>query len=163
MGYTTDFSGQLELTAPATPEQVKYINTFSGTRRMKRDVKKLLALYGGDHGLKGEYGIEGEYFCKDDGDAGQKGDESILDYNTAPKTQPGLWCQWVLSEDGTTLEWDGGEKFYEYIKWLEYLIKNFFKPWGIKLNGEIQWRGESFDDNGIIVVKNNKVTTRELR
>ena len=34
------------------------------------------------------------------------------------------------------LEWDGGEKFYEYVKWLEYVIKYIFKGWGLKAD----WR-----------------------
>jgi len=41
MGYTTNFTGGLNLTPPATEEQAGYINLLAGTRRMKRDVKKL--------------------------------------------------------------------------------------------------------------------------
>jgi hypothetical protein len=32
---------------------------------------------------------------------------------------PGFWCQWVPSADGCGIEWDGGEKFYAYDKWLQ--------------------------------------------
>lgn len=189
MGYTTDFEGSLRLSRPATTEERDYINLISGTRRMKRDVKILFALYKGKHGNpfakteKELYGREGEYFAKDDGCSGQNHDASIIDNNTPPgqldydslpfeqrwtaneklmkegKCQPGLWCQWIISEDGTQLEWDGGEKFYNYIEWLEYYISHFFKKWGIKLNGEIEWQGEDHSDKGIIVVRNNKVRT----
>lgn len=61
----------------------------------------------------------------------------------------------------TTIVWDGCEKFYFYIEWLEYLIENFLKPWGYKLNGSVSWRGELFSDIGVITVENNKVTTRK--
>lgn len=158
MGYTTEFRGYFELSRPATADEIDYINTFSSSRRMKRDVNKLNELYGGKHGLPGVgYGFQGEYFCKDDGDFGQKEDGSILDYNCPPTTQPGLWCQWVLSEDGTRLEWDGGEKFYNYEEWLRYMIERFFSKWGVALNGRVDWRGEDFDDTGIIEVEMNIV------
>jgi hypothetical protein len=63
----------------------------------------------------------------------------------------------VLNEDGTELSWDGNEKFYHYTEWLQYLIAHFFEPWGIKLNGEIEWVGEDSNDRGKIVVSDNHV------
>jgi hypothetical protein len=162
MGYTTDFVGQLELTPAATPEQIEYINLFSSTRRMARDSKVLMEKYKGKHGLDGKYGTQGEYFCKDDGNMGQDENTGVIDHNAAPKTQPGLWCQWELSDDGNFLQWDGGEKFYNYVDWLKYLINNFFTPWNITLSGEIKWQGEDFDDRGKILVENNGVKTIDL-
>ena len=112
---------------------------------------------------------------------GQGEDGTIIDYNTPPgqvpygdrtftdvyaenqrrekegTCQPGLWCQWILSEDGTELRWDEGEKFYNYVEWLKYLIEHFFSKWKIKLNGEIFWHGEHSEDRGLIIVKNNVV------
>jgi hypothetical protein len=69
--------------------------------------------------------------------------------------------QWeITEEDGKHyLEWDGGEKFYNYIDWIEYVIKYIFKGWGLELNGQIDWRGEEWEDNGSITVKNNIVLT----
>ena len=192
MGYTTDFSGSLTLSRPATVVEKNYINLINRTRRMKRDVNKLMELYKGKHGNpfpksdKPEdiYGRDGEYFARDDGQSGQDHDKSIIDYNTAPghksyeetrgqdfnqtwneqqaliasgKCQPGLWCQWEINEDGTELQWDGGEKFYNYVEWLKYLIAHFFEPWGIKLNGTIEWVGEDSSDRGKIVANNNEV------
>ncbi len=74
---------------------------------------------------------------------------------------PGFWCQWTASDDGKFLEWDGGEKFYNYIEWLEYLLEHFIVPWGNKLNGEVQWEGEESGDLGKIKVVNNTVTVYE--
>lgn len=196
MGYTTDFIGSFQLNKPLTKKQFDYINLFSETRRMKRDVTKLMEIYKGKGGYPGRtankntpleiYGQEGEYFVGGGGNAGQDRDDSIIDYNCPPgkptweerknvpfnesweeeqkliaegKCQPGLWCQWIVEdgEDNQKLIWDGGEKFYEYIAWLKYMIKHFFEPWKVKLNGEVEWEGEDSEDRGKIEVKNNVV------
>ena len=77
-----------------------------------------------------------------------------------PNGKPSIWLQWeIVEKNGNyTLEWDGGEKFYEYVKWLEYVIKYIFKGWGLKLTGEIEWRGEEWGDTGTIVVEDNNIT-----
>lgn len=75
--------------------------------------------------------------------------------------KPGFWCQWVPNEDGTAMEWDGNEKFYNYIEWIEYLIKHFFEPWDVKLNGEVEWAGEESGDLGLISIKDNVVTVKD--
>lgn len=107
------------------------------------------------------YGNGGEYFVGAGGHAGQDRDASVIDYNSPPSSQPGLWLQWVLNEDGTQLKWDGNEKFYGYVEWLKYLINHFFEPWGINLNGEVEWTGEDRNDIGKIVVTNNVVEVKE--
>lgn len=75
---------------------------------------------------------------------------------------PSIWCQWV-ADDGLGLEWDQGEKFYNYVEWLEWLIKEFFEPRGIKLNGEVWWYGEERDDMGKIIVNDNQVIVRKAK
>jgi len=76
------------------------------------------------------------------------------------ETFPSIWCQWVPSSDGKSIEWDGNEKFYEYTDWLAHLIEKFLEPWGYVLNGEVTWQGESPDDIGMLVVENNVVSER---
>lgn len=185
MGYTTDFSGQFKTNRPLTETEMNYINKLTDTRRMKRDVNKLMEKFKGEFGHPtrpdNPYGNDGEFFVGGTGWAGQDSDDTIIDYNTAPgqlsfdemkefnerweennnrtkegRSQPGLWCQWTFSDE-TTLEWDGGEKFYNYVEWLKYLINNFFEEWGIKLNGEVSWVGEDSSDKGKILVEDNKV------
>ena len=76
--------------------------------------------------------------------------------------KPSIWLQWEVSV-GTSvdyLEWDGVEKFYNHIEWLEYIIKYIFKVWGLVLNGKIRWIGEELCDMGIIEVKDNQVLAR---
>ncbi len=192
MGYSTDFFGSLSLSRPTTIVEKNYLDKLADTRRMKRDVNKLMELYKGEHGNPFAndknnpddiYGFKGEYFVGADGFKGQNGDDSVIDHNSASGEigwddykgdwvlrdklqtelnadkikQPGLWLQWVLNEDGTELSWDGNEKFYNYTEWLQYLIAHFFEPWGIKLNGEIEWVGEESNDRGKIVVVDNNV------
>jgi len=87
-----------------------------------------------------------------------EGDE-IDENNPEP---PGIWCQWVPSEDGKTIEWDENEKFYDYIEWIQYLLKHFLIPWGYILNGKVIWQGENMCDRGKIEIDNNLVTITEL-
>lgn len=194
MGYTTDFNGELSLSKNLTTEQFNFINKLNETRRMRRDVDKLMEIHKGKDGLPNTsvdthtpleiYGREGEYFVGGGGWSGQDHEDTIVDYNTPPNQvghdfgkqfmdyytenqkriangvcQPSLWLQWKIEEmDGKHfLMWDGGEKFYHYIEWLEYLIEHFFSKWDVKLNGEIEWKGESDGDIGKIVVKDNVV------
>ncbi len=92
-------------------------------------------------------------------------------------TFPGYYCQWVAIEDGTAIEWDGGEKFYDSVEWMMHIIKNFLGP-GIRvtagrtpetkalevltrnhvLNGVIDAEGEQRGDIWRLVVKDNKVS-----
>jgi hypothetical protein len=68
-----------------------------------------------------------------------------------------LWCQWIATPDGRGIEWDGGEKFYHYIAWLQYIILHFLEPWGYRLSGEVKWTGEDPSDTGRIIVEDNKL------
>jgi hypothetical protein len=112
MGYSTDFSGQFDVTPPLTAEHVKHLQDFNADRHCEPEM-------------------------------------------------PSFYCQWVPAEDGTAIEWDGGEKFYNYIEWLAYLVKNFFQSKGYTLSGTVSWQGEDSDDFGLIEVNDNKIVTRE--
>jgi hypothetical protein len=161
MGYTTDFSGVFKLDKPLTAEHAAYLKKFSDSRRMKRDSEKAAKLPDPEREAVGlPVSHEGAYFVGGYGYMGQDGDGSVLDHNAPPVGQPGLWCQWVPTEDGDGIEWDEGEKFCSYVEWLEYLIEHFLKPWGYVLNGEVSWRGEDFYDVGTITVEDNEVSTR---
>lgn len=78
-------------------------------------------------------------------------------------THPQSYLQWQPTKDGKGLEWNGGEKFYDYVEWLEWLIEYYFRPKEITVNGQIKWSGEDVEDNGIITVENNVVSTQELQ
>ena len=170
MGYHTEFNGEFHLDKPLTKAHTNYLNAFSVTRRMKRDPKIAETLPDPIREAVGlPIGIEGEYFVgnSNDNNFGQTRDKSIIDDTNPPSTQPGLWCHWTpwipyseLENDDVQVNliaWDEGEKFYNYIEWIEYIIVNFLKPWGYVLNGDVEWRGEEWSDNGIIIVKDNVV------
>jgi hypothetical protein len=144
MGYTTDFEGRFNLNKELSDELDSYLTRFSETRRMARNLPE-------------EYGVEGEFYVDGGGFCGQDHEPSVIDHNTPPSTQPGLWCQWVPTQDKMGIEWDGGEKFYDYTKWLKYIIDNFLEPKGYVLNGQVVWSGEEVTDVGVLEIKDNKV------
>lgn len=158
MGYSTAFRGQFKVMPPLRSEHAEYLRQFRGTRRMKRDAARSIELPDPARLAVGlPVGEEGGYFVGGGGLMGQAHDASVTDYNLPPSGQHGLWCQWVPTDDGTAIEWDGGEKFHEYVPWLEYLITHFLAPWGYTLNGEVEWRGDDWDDTGTISVIDNEV------
>jgi hypothetical protein len=164
MGYTTDFFGSFTLDSPLSIAQKNFLEEFAETRRMKRDVTKIPSIPNKNEKmiqLLKEVGLGLEYYGGT-GDFGQDRDPSVVDFN-ASGIFPGLWCQWVPSEDGKEIVWNGSEKFYYYVEWIQFIIKHFLTPWGKVLNGEVEWQGEERDDRGLIVIKNNKVTTKKAK
>jgi hypothetical protein len=147
MGYTTDFDGEFSVSPKLDPETHNFLSGLSATRRMNRRVDS-------------KYGIEGEFFVPWDDlkNFGQTHSPDIIYFNSPPRTQPGLWLQWEPTEDGEHIRWNGAEKFYNYIEWLEYIIENILKPRGYTVNGQVYWRGEDFHDSGVITVKDNHIT-----
>lgn len=150
MGYTTEFYGRIKVEPPLNKEEIEFLTKFSRTRRMNR--------------RNGPYFVDGtEAF-------GQGQDPDITEYNYPPPGQPGLWCQWLPSDDGEYIEWDGGEKFYNAAEWMTYIIEHFLKLGAIGnaelpflkdhiCNGEIEAQGEDHDDRWLLKVTDNVVTT----
>lgn len=152
MGYTTDFTGSFRVDKKLDDATFELLKGLSSTRRMARK------------GLDKTMGIEGEFFVDGKGFAGQDDDASVVDHNRPPSTQPGLWCQWapVREDDGDYICWDGGEKFYEYVEWIQYLIKSVLAPRGYTITGVVKWQGEEMDDRGKLTITKNKITTKRL-
>ena len=160
MGYTTDFYGEFKLDRPLTLEHKLYLVRFADTRRMMRSASKAASIPDPIREAVGlPIGQDAEYFVGGGGEMGQGDDKSVIDHNSPPSSQPGLWCQWVPTPDGKGISWDGGEKFYHYTTWIKYIIKNFLKPWGYVLNGTVRWQGEESNDRGIIVIIDNVMQT----
>lgn len=147
MGYNTDFSGSFQIDKPLDVDTLNLLKGLNTTRRMARNVKG--------------FGVEGEFFIDGTGFMGQDTDETVINGNKPPRTQPSLWCHWAPNKSGTKIMWDGGEKFYEYVEWIEYLIKAVLQPRGYTLNGEVTWQGEESGDIGKIIVENNTVKTKK--
>ena len=155
MGYTTDFDGEVSIDPPLNAEEISFLRKFNNTRRMARE--------------KGPYYVDGSGMC------GQDRESDITDYNSPPRGQPGLWCQWIPSDDGTIIVWDGGEKFYNAEEWMEYIIDHFLAPnakakkqlpflqANHTVNGTIHAQGEERGDIWAIVVTDNIVRRKQGR
>ena len=69
---------------------------------------------------------------------------------------------WKPTKDGNYLEYDGSEKFYDYIEWLHEIIK-IIAPRGFTLNGKVYWRGDEILDVGCIRITDNLVESEKLK
>lgn len=147
MGYSTDFYGQFKVDRKVDDETLAILLGLANTRRVKRKVDA-------------KYGVEGEFYFKGDGFLGQDRDSTVVDYNSPPRTQPSLWCQWAIDEsDRQTIQWDGGEKFYCYVEWIEYILNKVLLPRGYKLTGQVSWQGEDSSDRGQIIADGDSIRT----
>lgn len=155
MGYSTDFEGRVQVTPPLNAEEIAFLKKFNETRRMDRE--------------KGPYHVDAGGFM------GQGHEPDIRDYNRPPAGQPSLWCGWEPTEDGTAIVWDGGEKFYSSVEWMQYLIDHFLRPGALakeqlpflranhQVSGEIVAQGEDASDSWCLVVENNAARRVERR
>lgn len=153
MGYTTEFSGKIKIDPPLNAEEIKYLQEFSESRRMNRK--------------------NGPYYVAGTGFKGQGSDADVIDYNSPPPGQPGLWCGWTVSDDGKYIEWNEVEKFYYADAWMMYLINHFIGTDPIAktvlpflgahiCNGVIKAQGEDMDDRWKLFVNDNVVTVENL-
>ena len=144
MGYSTDFTGKFVLNKKLDEETYTFLKKLATTRRVARNVGP-------------EFGVEGEFYVDGKGSFGQETDKTVINCNQPPSTQPSLWLQWVPTDDRLGIEWDGGEKFYEYVLWLKYIIDKILAPKGYILTGRVHFQGEDTADFGYIVVVDNVV------
>jgi hypothetical protein len=155
VGYDTVFIGRVTITPPLNPAEITYLQKFADTRRMHRD--------------------NGPYYVDGTGYAGQGHDPDIRNHNRPDPSQPGLWCKWEPNGDGTAIEWNGVEKFYDATEWMRYLVDHFLKSDGHAkgqpgfekftfdhtVNGTINAEGEEHGDEWQLTVVDNVVTSTE--
>lgn len=163
MGYSTYFSGSFTINKKVDDETYALLEGLNRTRRMKRDPAKLAKrLKMKKKEVIEKYGDECQLYIPEGSSyESQKDTDDVVNGNEPPKGQPGLWCGWQIQEDRKTICHDGGEKFYDYIEWIEYLINVVLKPRGYVVNDEVTWQGEESDDMGAIEVINNTVRVKE--
>lgn len=151
MGYQTEFEGRIEIEPALNAEEIAYLNKFAETRHMDRE--------------RGPYFVDGTYGGGDESD--------VHSYNKPHSSQPGLWCKWAPTEDGTALEWNEHEKFYDSAEWMQYLMDHFVGstpaakaelPFlqGHVCNGIISAQGEEASDAWLLIVKDNQVFIQDL-
>ena len=153
MGYSTDFTGHVTITPPLNAVEIAYLKKFADSRRMNRP--------------------EGPYSTRDH----SYSELGFDDYNRPPAGQPGLWCGWEPTDEGTTIEWNQTEKFSYSTEWMQYLIDHFLKPgahaqgqpgfeeftFDHTVNGTIEAQGEDPDDTWqLIVIDNLASNTRPV-
>jgi hypothetical protein len=151
VGTTTIFEGAFQLDRPLRPEHAEYLLKFSRTRRMQRNPEIAATLPDPLRERVGlPIGVDGGYFVGSTAAFGQDWNHpSVLDGSQEPAGQPGLWCQWVPTEDRTSIHWDGREKFYDWTEWLRYIVEHFLTPWGYTLRGAIEFR--NYHRQGIVI------------
>jgi hypothetical protein len=160
MGYSTEFSGHFTITPPLNAAEVDYLRKFSDSRRFRRDASPDGA----------PYAVEPSDFTLTGSEAAELR-ASGGNYNGTPDGQPGLWCDWWPTTDGTAYVWNGSEKTYASAAWLRYLIEHFLGPDGAAkgqpgfeaftfdhvLNGVVQAQGDDGDDRWALIIEDNTV------
>jgi len=106
MGYTTEFDGSIVIEPPLSDNFVNRFNEIANKRNNE---------YGD--------GVEGSFDHVCHNKLGRKGRAFGL-ISVGLSEVPGCWCHWILEnqQHATILMWDGGEKFYYYVQWLQYVI-----------------------------------------
>lgn len=142
MGYCTWFTGHFKLDRQLAPHHLAYLQAFHKAEHVRWDVDlvkndpdPLREAVGLPHSENGCYFVG----------SGFKDEYSYPPwiYNRGAKTDPAYLggvcpgmphhlCDWRPSDDGTELE-AAADKFYGYIKWLQYILDHFLVPWGYVL------------------------------
>lgn len=181
MGYYTDFDGCFSIKPYLQPRHAAYLEAFLQKRHCRYDEKMLqsipdplreaVELPVGPDGLFSLVVEEADTHWLEDGIALEPKMVGLrpglrLDVNAPASGVPHLYCQWQIAPypntDPTKERWElsgpaESSKFYGYNRWLVFLLKHFFMPWGYVLNGEVRWAGENVDDRGRIDITRNAV------
>lgn len=89
-------------------------------------------------------------------------EKNILDWLSDTETDISWYCQREVSNDWLSLEWDWWEKFYDYVEWMEIIMRKYLTPRWVLANGKIQWQGEEIWDIWLINVEDNIVKSIEM-
>lgn len=153
MGYDTEFRGYVTIDPPLNTDERSYMKDFCESRRVRR--------------------LDGKPYVI------TRNHDDVESQNGPPEGQPGLWCDWRVSDDGMIIEWSGMEKFYNADQWMRYLIDHFLSPGAYAqqdtdqdlrlgnftfnhiVNGVIYAQGEDPDDKWMLSVENNAVYVSE--
>lgn len=85
-----------------------------------------------------------------------------FDQAEASGVVPGMWCDWRVTSDRMGIHWNGREKFYHYVEWLQLIIDDFLFDWGVRVEGSVAYIGDGlFDDLGTLCVENSAITVKK--
>lgn len=89
--------------------------------------------------------------------------KQLLEFNEdpdkVPAPHPNSYMQWVPGSTLDCIGWDGGEKFYEYAEWLQWIVL-WLAARGISSSGILSWSGEQAGDTGTLTVIDGRVESR---
>ena len=147
MGYDTAFYGRFAVTPALKPEHLAYLTAFAETRHVSHNPGQLATVADPvREAVKLPLGPEGMFFVGKLENADLRGREECT-------RLPGLYCHWVPTGDGRGIEWDGTEKFDNYVEWMRFQLNTFLLPWGYSVSGTVEWQGDEPRDRGQITVK----------
>lgn len=106
MGYDKTFKGSISVEPPLNASEISFLQDLSENMRINR--------------VRGPLYVGGE--TTSDGEPAR----DIHDSGKPYPDQPDIWMQWVATDDGAGIEWDGNEKFHYPMEWMQYLIDNLF-------------------------------------
>jgi len=154
MGRTSKFIGEISISPELSAEEVNYLKQFNRTRHTQL--------------LPNPYAV-GDFESED---LRNTDPDLVMKNSCPPEGQPGLWCNWIPTDDGTAIKWDGAEKSHDMTEWLVYIVEHFIGrmplakvelPFlvGHELNGEVESVGEQPEDCWKMVVRNSQVRVLE--
>jgi hypothetical protein len=166
MSFPCYFRGTVLLDRSLLAHEQAYLEAFAATRHVQCREELLVPLADPLREAVGlPVGPEGAYAV-----SAPPVSDAIVDQNQPPAGQPGLWCDWVPTVDGTALVCKEGDTGVANVEWIGYLIAHFFQPWGYTVNGRVLWHtdewpeweedGESYHlylEEGQISVRDNRV------
>lgn len=156
-GYYTSFFGSLKITPLPDGKTIKLIHRLAKYPRIGYDTRCLAQLAGlSENEVEERWGDEGEFFFPKRLFFGKKW-WKVAKLNRPPRFQPDLLNYWEINSSGCLEVVKGECDFYEYDRWLRYLIDRVFHPRGYLLSGFVEWQGEETNDRGTIRILENQV------
>lgn len=108
MGHTTVYEGSVSVTPSLNEHEIAFLERYAGSTSIETP--------------------SGPYWF------GERTAEDKAYYDRLPgrairvSGTPGYRCEWKPDREGTSLAWNGAEKFYHGEKWMQYLIAQFLGP-----------------------------------
>lgn len=108
MPFNAHYAGQLRIEPPLNETEQKALSAFLGSRRVKTvagplDARESLSM----------------------------GHPDVIDWNSPPQDQPGLYTGLRIANGGEVLEWDGNEKPGYLTDWVRYVINYLLRPYAV--------------------------------
>lgn len=166
MSQFIEYEGTLHLDKTLSPAFAHYLQAFFNTAHYPRsltDIDNLIRTQLLDRSTMlpdhiSNFGADGKFFAEPS--------PAANDLPECSRTKPADDCPDIYSffqyhaDDNSITIHDSSLTISTNIDWLNWLITYLLEPVGCKLNGTVHYYGD--DEEGLIFVKDNKVTTPKL-